>query len=53
VATLSIRITKRADGGATLRCEREDGSAAWQSHRGSRAAFFPMHDLAHFAIGTT
>ena len=45
-----IQLTKRADGGAVLRCERADGSVTWQTHQGTRAAFFPSHDLTHFAV---
>jgi hypothetical protein len=50
VTTLRIELTKRPDGGATLRCVRADGSSTWQSHRGRQAAFFPGHDLTHFAV---
>lgn len=49
-APLRIRIAKRADGGAVLRCERADGSATWQRQDGPRAAFFPLHDAAHFVV---
>jgi len=45
-----IQLTKRADGGAVLRCRRADGSMTWQTHEGIRAAFFPSHDLTHFAV---
>jgi len=45
-----IQLTKRADGGAVLRCRRADGSVTWQTHQGTRAAFFPSHDLTHFAV---
>jgi hypothetical protein len=50
VTALLIQLTKRADGGATLRCRRADGSVTWQNHQGTRAAFFPGHDLTHFAV---
>ena len=49
---LTIRITKRADGRASMRCERPDGSATWQSHRGRQASFFPLHDLTHYVVET-
>lgn len=45
-----IQLTKRGDGGAVLRCRRADGSVTWQTHQGARAAFFPSHDLTHFAV---
>ena len=50
---LLIQLTKRADGGAVLRCVRADGSATWQRHDGHQAAFFPLHDLTHLAVETT
>lgn len=49
---LTVRITKRTDGGAVLKCVRADGSETWQKQQGSYAAFFPMHDLTHFAVET-
>jgi len=52
MATLRISIQKRADGGAVLRCTRADGSVTWQKQEGPRAAFFPRHDLTHFAVET-
>jgi hypothetical protein len=50
---LRVQLTKRADGGAVLRCVRADGSATWQRQDGPRARFFPFHDLTHFAVETT
>jgi len=50
---MRIQLTKRADGGAVLRCERADGTATWQRHEGRNAAFFPLHDLTHYAAETT
>jgi hypothetical protein len=51
VTALLVQLTKRAnDGGAVLRCRRPDGSVTWQTHQGPRAAFFPGHDLTHFAV---
>lgn len=47
---LRIEITKRTDGGAVLRCTRADGSATWQPHHRRQAAFFPLHDLTHYAV---
>jgi len=49
---LLLQFTKQADGGALLRCVRTDGSATWQKQRGDRAAFFPLHDLTHYAVET-
>ena len=43
-------MTKRADGSALLRCERADGTSSWQKQEGKNAAFFPLHDLTHFAV---
>jgi hypothetical protein len=47
-----LQFTKQMDGGALLRCVRADGSKTWQKQRGDRAAFFPLHDLTHFAVET-
>lgn len=44
-----IQFTKRKDGGALLRCVRADGSSTWQRQDDNRAAFFPLHDLIHYA----
>jgi hypothetical protein len=49
---LHVQLTKCADGGAVLRCIRADGSATWQRHKGRQAAFFPLHDLTHYAVET-
>ena len=49
---LLIQITRRADGSAVLRCERADGSESWQKQQGKNAAFFPLHDLTHYAVET-
>jgi hypothetical protein len=49
---LVLQFTKRKDGGALLRCIRADGSATWQRQAGHRAAFFPWHDLTHYAVET-
>ncbi len=45
-----VQITKRNDGGAVLRCVRPDGSVTWQKQEGKQAAFFPLHDLTHYAV---
>jgi hypothetical protein len=50
VTTLLVQLVKRADGGSALRCRRADGSVSWQTHQGQQAAFFPGHDLTHFAV---
>ena len=47
---LLIQLTRRADGGVLLRCVRADGSVTWQRQEGRQAAFFPLHDLAHYAV---
>ena len=47
---LLIQLTRRADGGAVLCCVRADASATWQRQEGRQAAFFPHHDLAHYAV---
>jgi hypothetical protein len=50
---LRVLLTRRADGAAVMRCERADGSATWQRHEGRNAAYFPFHDLTHFALEST
>jgi hypothetical protein len=50
---MRIQITRRTDDGTVLRCVRDDGSVSWQHQRGARARFFPLHDLAHYAVETT
>ena len=47
---LTIRISKRKDGGGVLRCVRADGSETWQKQESRHAAFFALHDLTHFAV---
>jgi hypothetical protein len=49
---LTIRMKKHADGTATLTCVRADGSRTWQHQRGAQGAFFPLHDLTHYAVET-
>jgi hypothetical protein len=48
-----IRIKKGADGRTALSCTRADGTTTWQRQEGGQAAFFPRHDLTHFAVETT
>jgi hypothetical protein len=47
---LVIRIKKGKDGRTALSCTRGDGSTTWQQQQGGQAAFFPKHDLTHYAV---
>ena len=49
---LTIRIKKNTDGSAALTCTRADGTVTWQRQLGPQGAFFPRHDLTHFAVET-
>ena len=49
---LLIRIKKKADGSSALSCERADGSVTWQNVGPRQGAFFPLHDLTHYAVET-
>jgi hypothetical protein len=49
---LTIRIKKNPDGSAALTCTRADGSVTWQRQLGQHGAFFPRHDLTHYAVET-
>jgi len=49
---LAIRFKKNADGRSSLSCTRSDGSTTWQTLDGQQAAFFPRHDLTHYAVET-
>ncbi|HEY9229125.1 MAG TPA: hypothetical protein VIP11_20915 [Gemmatimonadaceae bacterium] len=49
---LTVRIKKKTDGSAALSCQRADGSVTWQRQDGDLGAFFPLHDLTHFAVET-
>ena len=49
---LLIRIKKKPDGSAVLSCGRADGSVTWQRQEGRLGAFFPLHDLTHYAVET-
>lgn len=50
---LLIRIKRASDGSAALTCVRADGSVTWQRQLGPLGAFFPTHDLTHYAVETT
>lgn len=45
-----IELVKRRDGSVVLRMTRADGSTVWQNQKGGHAAFFPFHDLTHYAV---
>ncbi len=45
-----IELVKRRDGSVVLRMTRGDGSTVWQNQNGGHAAFFPFHDLTHYAV---
>lgn len=49
---LVIRIKKNADGRSSLTCTRANGTTTWQSMKNAQAAFFPRHDLTHYAVET-
>lgn len=49
---ITIRIKKNADGRTSLSCTRSDGTTTWQRQEGGQAAFFPRHDLTHYAVET-
>ncbi|HET7459822.1 MAG TPA: hypothetical protein VFJ82_01190, partial [Longimicrobium sp.] len=44
-----LKFSKTKDGTPVLSITRRDGSVAWQKQH----AFFPVHDLTHYAIETT
>ena len=50
MADLLIRIKKKSDGSAALTCARADGTVTWQRQDGQLGAFFPLHDLTHYAV---
>lgn len=50
---LLIRIKKNKDGSASLSCVRHDGTTTWQRQDGKLGAFFPQHDLTHYAVEST
>jgi hypothetical protein len=47
---ITVRIKKQADGRTALTCTRADGTTTWQRQEGASAAFFPHHDLTHYAV---
>ncbi len=47
---LVITLARKKDGSCVLACARSDGTSTWQRHR---HAFFPLHDLTHYAVETT
>jgi len=49
---ITIRIKKNPDGRTSLSCTRADGTTTWQKQQGGQAAFFPRHDLTHYAVET-
>jgi hypothetical protein len=49
---LTVAVTKHADGSTVFRLTRADGTATWQRTRGATGAFFPPHDLTHYAVET-
>jgi hypothetical protein len=53
VPDLVIRMKKKTNGDAALSCTRADGSTTWQRQEGRLGAFFPLHDLTHYAVETT
>jgi hypothetical protein len=50
---ITIRLKKKRDGASALSLTRADGSATWQRNEGATGAFFPLHDLRHYAVETT
>ncbi|HEY0777535.1 MAG TPA: hypothetical protein VGD56_06185 [Gemmatirosa sp.] len=49
---LTIALTRCADASTVFRLTRADGSVTWQRTRGATGAFFPGHDLTHYAVET-
>lgn len=49
---LEITFRARGDGDVVMECVRADGTRTWQRQKGARAAFFPFHDLTHYAVET-
>ena len=47
---MNIELSKRSDGSVVLKFRRRDGSEEWQKQQGPNAAFFPLHDLTHYAV---
>jgi hypothetical protein len=51
MSKLQIRFSRKPDGSTVFACTRADGSQTWQRHD-RHADFFPLHDLAHYAVET-
>src|SRR3954471_207766 len=51
--SITVRIKKGTDGRTALSCTRAAGTTTWQRQQGGQAAFFPRHDLTHYAVETT
>jgi hypothetical protein len=49
---MTIRLGRRRDGAAILRCERADGTVTWQRQEGKIASVFPFHDMTHYVVET-
>src|SRR4051812_48917305 len=49
---LVIRIKKNRDGTVAFTLTRADGTTTWQKQTGLQGAFFPRHDLTHYAVET-
>lgn len=49
---LGIELVKQRDGAVVLRATRADGTRTWQKRAGTHAAFFPLHDITHYAVET-
>lgn len=45
-------MKKLGDGSSALTCTRGDGSVTWQRLEGGQGAFYPRHDLTHYAVET-
>ena len=52
IRALKIEFTKLTDGDVILKCTRLDDSVTWQRIEDKHAAFFPLHDLTHYAVET-
>jgi hypothetical protein len=50
--SLTINLTRRADGAVVFLLRRADGTATWQKRTGATAEFFAVHDLTHYAVET-
>lgn len=50
MTALQIEFSRERDGTVVTRYTRADGTSTWERHAGPRAAYFPAHDLMHFAV---